>query len=63
MNKHWKGEIMKTYSKEVVLNAMQWMYGFTKAEARKYFRETDSRTHYWIVETFKNNARKSLYDD
>lgn len=51
------------YSKEHVVLAIQWMFGFTRRKALEYFAETDYKIHNEVAHAFKMNARKAFYAD
>lgn len=45
------------------IEAVQWMFGMNKKEARQYIKEADSSTVVAIVSAYENNAAKSFYAD
>lgn len=45
------------------IEAVQWMFGMNKKEAKQYIKETDPSTVDTIVSTYKNNATRVFYAD
>ena len=47
----------------IFINAYIALYGGTKDNARRVWRATDKEYHDLIIESFKQNAHKSFYND
>ena len=45
------------------IEAVQWMFGMNKKEAKQYIKETDPSTVDTIVSAYKNNAVRVFYAD
>jgi hypothetical protein len=43
--------------------ALMWYYGWTKIEATRQLKTMDSTSIALIVQTFKDNAKKSFKED
>lgn len=46
-----------------MVDMVMWMFGFTKKEAKNYIAECDQKTLDEIKNTFRNQAKKSFYND
>ena len=49
--------------KDRVLKAIQCMYGSTKKEAEKLYRNLSDESRNLLVKGFEQNAKKSFYAD
>ena len=51
------------YSKKECIDAIQDQYGKNKKEAEEYYKSADAKTLEALVDGFKDNAKKTFYDD
>jgi len=51
------------FTKKQILDAVVWMFGFTKKQANEWYRKADEKTRNEIRIAFENNAARSFYHD
>ena len=62
MKRYIKSSLCK-YTKKECIDAIQWMFGYNKAEANQYYATANKELLESVVDVFKSNAEKSfIYD-
>ena len=56
-------DLHESFNKTEAINAVQWMYGYSKKRAQQYIKEVSEQRVQSIIDAFKNNAKKSFYND
>lgn len=51
------------YTKNEILEAICWMFGFTKKEALKYYKNASESSCQIIAEGYFENCRKNFWED
>lgn len=56
-------DLHESFNKTEAIKAVQWMYGYSKKRAQQYIKEISEQRVQSIIDAFKNNAKKSFYND
>lgn len=59
----WYESLKESYSKQELVDAVQWNYGCLKSEALKKIKEMSEERKQLIVDSWKDQAKKSFYND
>ena len=51
------------YTVKDFYDAYQWMYGVTKKEAVKAFKNVSDEYAYELIHGYKNQSKKAFYED
>lgn len=54
---------MKRYTKKEYINAVVWLFGFTKKAAADYIKNAGTSTLNEIVAAFYDNAKRCMFTD
>ena len=56
-------DLHESFNTTEAIKAVQWMYGYSKKRAQQYIKEVSEQRVQSIIDAFKNNAKKSFYND
>lgn len=56
-------EVCKIYTVKDFYDAYCWMYGVTKEEAKRVFREISDDSVYELIHGYKNQVNQIFYND
>ena len=51
------------FQKYEVINALEWMFGYTTTQAKKLYAKTSAEYHNEAVLGFRKNAKRTFYCD